>query len=194
MKTLNLNLNTMKKIKLFMIPVLFVALFSSCSDNDPDPIVEAELITNVNVIFTNDADATDVVTLTAISADGIVSPTLTTTGVFTAGATYSAIVEIRDEINNENILEEVVEEKDEHFFVYAVSNVNFTMMRAANDEVRTDGERLGLNTTWTAGAASTGTITMQLIHEPTTVSDDGGFGTATGGEFDINNTWNVQIQ
>ena len=185
----------MRKIRLFMIPVLFVALFTSCSDNDdPEVVVEEELITNVNVVFTNSADATDVVTLRAISADGIMAPTLTVSGPFTAGATYNAEVTITDEINNENILTEIVEEKDEHFFVYNQSGVAFTMMRAANDEVRTDGERLGLNTTWTAGTAASGTITMQLIHEPTTVDDDGGFGSATGGEFDVNNTWDVTIQ
>lgn len=184
----------MRKIKLFMIPVLFVALFTACSDDDPAPVVEEELITNVNVIFTNAADATDVVTLTAISADGIVDPTLTVSGPFTAGATYNATITITDEVNDENILTEIVEEKDEHFFVYAQNGVNFTVTRAANDEVRTDGESLGLNTTWVAGTAAGGSITVQLIHEPTTVSDDGGLGSATGGEFDINNTWNVTVQ
>ena len=194
MKTIFLNSITMKKAKLFMLPILFVAVFTSCNNNDPEEVLEQELITNVNVIFTNAADATDVVTLTAISADGIVAPTLTVSGPFTAGATYNATVTITDEINNENILTEIVEEKDEHFFVYAINGVNFTMVRAANDEVRTDGESLGLNTTWTAGTAAGGTITLQLVHEPTTVDDTGGFGASTGGEFDINNTWNVSIQ
>ena len=184
----------MRKIKLFMIPVLFVAVFTSCSDDDPAPVNAEEVITNVNVIFTNTADATDVVTLTAISADGIVAPTLTVSGPFTTGAEYSATVTITDEVNNENILTEVVEEKDEHFFVYNANGVSFLMARAANDEVRTDGVSLGLNTTWTAGGAATGTITVQLIHEPTTVSDAGGFGSASGGEFDIDNTWDVTIQ
>jgi hypothetical protein len=195
MKTLILNLKTMRKIRLFMIPVLFVALFTACSDNDdPAPVNPEELITNVNVIFTNAADATDIVTLSAVSADGIVAPTLVVSGPFTSGAVYNATVTITDNINNENILEEIVEEKDEHFFVYDQSGVAFTMMRAATDEVRTDGESLGLNTTWTAGPAASGTITVLLIHEPTTVSDDGGFGSASGGEFDINNSWSVTIQ
>jgi hypothetical protein len=194
MKTLILNLKTMRKIRLFMIPVLFVALFTACSDNDPEEVLEQELITNVSVIFTNAADATDVVTLGAVSADGIVAPTLSVSGPFTSGAVYNATVTITDEINDENILDEIVEEKDEHFFVYAQNTVSFLMARATNDEVRTDGVSLGLNTTWTAGGANTGTITMQLIHEPTTVSDGGGFGSATGGEFDINNTWTVTIQ
>ena len=195
MKTNFLNLTNMKTIKLFALPMLFVALFASCSSDDdaPAPINPEEVITNVTVTFTNTADGNDVITLTAVSADGIVAPTLNMPSAFTAGATYNATIAITDEVNNENILEEVVEEKDEHFFVYATT-ANFTVTRAATDEVRTDGESLGLNTTWTAGAAGSGTLTVQLVHEPDTVSDDGGLGSATGGEFDIDNTWNVTIQ
>ncbi|MEM9678933.1 MAG: hypothetical protein AAF901_01305 [Bacteroidota bacterium] len=192
----------MKTIKLFILPMLALALFASCSDDDdaPAPVNPPELITDVNVIFTNAADATDVITLTGISADGIVAPTLTVSGPFTAGATYNATVTITDEVNDENILEEIVDEVDEHFFVYAVNTVDFTsVMRDGDDPVGTlDGSstthKLGLETTWTAGAASTGTLTVQLIHQPTSVDDTGGFGTASGGDFDINNTWTVVIQ
>ena len=198
MKTNFLNFKTMKTIKLFIIPMLFLALLASCTsdDNTPVAIIAEELITDVNVVFTNSTDATDVVTLTANSADGVVEPTLTTSGVFTANATYNTTVTIRDNVNNENILDEIIAEKDEHFFTYStVATDLFTnMVRADNDEVRTDGELLGLNTVWTAGAAGTGTLTLQLIHEPTTVNDDNGFGSASGGEFDINNTWDITIQ
>lgn len=197
MKPTFLNFTKMKTIKLFSISMLVLALFVSCSDDDDAPVavIPQEVITNVSVTFTNANDAADVVTLTAVSADGIVDPTLNIPGAFTTGATYNATLSITDEVNNENILEEVVEEKDDHFFVYAVNNSSlFTVVRADNDEVRTDGEKLGLNTTWTAGTAGSGTLTVQLIHEPTLVNDDNGFGSATGGEFDVNNTWNIVIQ
>ena len=196
MNTNFLNLNTMKTIKLFFISMLALAFVTSCSDDDdgPDPIIDQELITNVNVIFTPSNSANEVVTLSAVSADGIVAPNLNVTGDFVSGETYNATITITDEVNGENILEEIVEEKDEHFFVYSINSVDFTSMtRSANDEVRSDGESLGLNTTWVAGAAGSGSITVQLIHEPTSVSDDNGFGSASGGEFDVNNTWNVTI-
>ena len=198
MKTNLLNFTKMKTFKNLFIPVLALVLFASCSDDDdtPAPVVAQELITNVNVIFTPTDTNNATVTLSAVSADGIVDPTLNVVGTFVAGTTYNATVTITDEVNNENILTEVIEEKDEHFFVYAINTIDFTSMtRASNDEVRTnDGASLGVNTTWVAGDASTGTLTLQLVHEPTTVNDDDGFGSATGGEFDINNTWNVEIQ
>ena len=185
----------MKTIKLFFMSMLSLALVTSCSDDDaPAPIVDQELITNVNVIFTPSDSANEVVTLSAISADGIVAPNLNVTGDFVSGETYNATITITDEINEENILEEIVEEKDEHFFEYSINSIDFTSMtRSADDEVRSDGVKLGLNTTWVAGAAGSGTITVRLIHEPTSVSDADGFGSASGGENDFNNTWNVTI-
>lgn len=185
----------MKTIKLLAIALVAVLTFTACSDDDdPAVVLPEELITDVNVIFTNAADPNDIVTLTGVSPDGVVEPTLSVSGPFTAGAVYNATITITDEVNDENILEEIIEEADEHFFVYSINGVNFTMARAGNDVLDSDGISIGLNTTWTANAATTGTLTVQLVHEPSTVVDDGSFGSASGGEFDINNTWNVEIQ
>ena len=68
------------------------------------------------------------------------------------------------------------------------------MSRADNDVEDSSGIRIGVITNWTANAAGTGTLTVQLVHEADAVIDDGSFGSAQGGEFDINNTWNVEIQ
>jgi len=194
----------MKTIKLFTITMLAMVVLASCSSDDdttPPAVTPQELITDVNVIFTNATNAMDVVTLTAVSSDGVVAPTLSMTGTFTAGATYNTTVTITDEINNENILEEIVDEVDEHFFAYATNPTGlFVSVARDNDdpvgtiEGSTTTHQLGLETTWTAGVAGTGSITVQLIHEPTSVDDSNGFGSASGGEFDINNTWNITIQ
>jgi hypothetical protein len=203
MKSNFLNLTNMKTIKLLFLPLFALALLSSCSDDDdaPAPVNPSELITNVEVIFTNETDPNDVVTLSAVSADGIVDPTLTVSGPFTANADYTATITILDNVNNENILEEVVEEKDEHFFAYAVNQTIDVIDMIRDDSIdpqRTDGNYLGVDTAWTFGAASTGTFTLQLVHEASSVDDQFGeafeFGLYTGGELDINNTWNIEIQ
>jgi len=201
MKSNYLNFKPMKTIKLLFMSMFVMALVVSCDDDDPAAILPEELITNVNVIFTNDDDPSDIVTLTAISVDGVLDPVLTVSGPFTADADYKATITITDEINDENILEEIVEEKDEHFFTYAINGIDLDgMIRDDSiDPQRTDGNYLGLETQWDFDdAASTGTLTLRLIHEPTSVDDEFGqqfeFGTASGGEFDINNTWNVSVQ
>ncbi len=179
--------------------LLCFTLVVSCSDDDdtPPPPNEEEVITDVTYTFVNDANAADTVVLDFEDSDGPDGPNvpvLNVTGAFTAGATYTATVEIFNSIEGEDITEEVVDdEPDEHFFIYATT-VDMTFSRSANDVVRTDGNSLGFETVWVANTAGTGTITAQLWHESESVDDSSGFGTQTGGEEDFNITWNVEIQ
>jgi len=205
MKINFLNLNSMKTSKFFMKAFLCLALvtsFTSCSDDDdnPDPIIEEELITNLTLTFTNDADAADVVIMASVAPDGFEDgvSTETVSGDFTAGATYSVAMSLLNasETPAEDVLnDDIIPEADEHFFVYAVDGLSFTMSRDADDIEGPDGSNLGVNTTWVADAASTGNLQIRLIHEPTSVDDSDEFGSATGGSEDFNITFmDVEIQ
>ncbi len=192
----------MKTIKLFAIPMLALALFASCSDDDdaPAPVLEEELITDVILTFENDADPNDIVTLTSIAPDGHEDGASTETidGTFTAGATYSLTLALTNESEDpaEDVLnDDIIPEADEHFFVYAVNTIDLAMTRDANDVAGPDGSKLGVRTTWVAGAATTGNIQITLVHEPVTVDDADEFGSATGGSEDFNIVFNnVEIQ
>jgi hypothetical protein len=63
------------------------------------------------------------------------------------------------------------------------------MTRDADDVDGPDGTKLGVRTTWVAGAAGTGNIRIRLVHEPATADDTDPFGTVTGGSDDINITF-----
>lgn len=194
MKTIFLNLNSMKTIRLFAMAIFAVTILASCSnDDDPVEVLEEEFWTEFTMTFTNTQNANDTVVLRVFDADGEPGPTapvLTVTGNFTANATYNATLTLMNTIENEDVLnDDVIPEKDEHFFTFAVNGINLTVVRATNDIVRTDGEKLGVNTTWTAGAASTGNIQVRLVHEPATVDDSDEFGSTTGGSEDINVTF-----
>lgn len=186
-------------IKFFASLLLCFTLIVSCSDDDtpPPPPNEEEVITDVTYTFINDANAADTVVLDfedSDGPDGPNAPVLNVTGAFTLGATYTATVEIFNSIEGEDITSEVVdEEPDEHFFIYGTT-LDMTFARSVNDIERTDGNRLGFETTWTANTAGMGTITAQLWHDSASVDDSNGFGTQTGGEDDFNITWNVEIQ
>ncbi|MBV7268185.1 type 1 periplasmic binding fold superfamily protein [Winogradskyella luteola] len=181
----------MKTTRLFASAFLGLALLASCSDDDdggqPN---EEEVITNVTLEFVNINDANDTVTIESIDPDGDDGPTVPTqnvSGPFTAGATYTATVDLFNSIENEDITEEVtVDEPDEHFFIYAINGLDMTFSRSANDVVRPDGNNLGFRTTWVANTASTGSITLQLFHESESVDDTNEFGTQTGGSTDVN--------
>lgn len=191
----------MKTSKFFLSAFVCLSLLASCSNDDdnPTPPNEDEVITNVTLAFVNTADASDMVTLLSVDPDGEDGPTppeQTITGSFTAGATYEATIELFNAIEGEDITEEVRDdEPDEHFFVYAINGLDMTFTRGATDVVRADGNKLGYATTWVANATSTGTITVQLFHESSEVSDSNEFGTQTGGSTDVDITFlNVAIQ
>lgn len=195
------NLNIMKTSKFFLSALFCLTLMTSCSDDDdnPEPINPEELITDVTLTFVNNADANDTVILSSVAPDGQDgTSTETITGAFSSGATYSLSLSMLNasESPAEDILnEDIVLEADEHFFTYAVNGINLTMTRDSDDIDGPNGSKLGLNTTWVAGAASTGNIQIMLTHEPTSVDDSDGFGSSTGGSQDLNLTFTgVEIQ
>lgn len=202
MKINYLKLNVMKTSKFFVSAIFCLTLLASCSDDDdgnPTPPNEEEVITNVTLAFENTADASDTVTLLSVDPDGDDGPTApeqTITGSFTAGATYAATIELFNAIEGEDITEEVRDdEPDEHFFVYAINGLDMTFTRGATDVVRADGNKLGYATNWVANATGTGTITVQLFHESSSVDDSNEFGTQSGGSTDVDITFmNVVIQ
>ena len=203
MKMNSLNLNFMKTSKLFMMALLSLALVTSCSNDDdnPPPVNEVELITDVVLTFTNINDAMDVVTMVNDAPDGQEGTfTNTVTGTFTAGETYQLRLTVENSSEAPDIddvlNDDIIPEADEHFFVYAVSSsLDMTMTRDASDVDGPDGVKLGVNTTWVAGAASMGNLQIILVHEPEGADDSDEFGSVTGGEEDFTITFTmVEVQ
>ena len=193
------------KTSKFFISALFcltlITSFTSCSsdDNDPKEVVEEELITDVTLTFTNTTDNTDTVVLASIAPDGQDgASTETITGTFTAGATYSLGLALTNESEDpaDDVLnDDIIPEADEHFFKYAVSGIGLTMTRDSDDTDGAEGSKLGVKTTWVAGAASSGNVQIALIHEPQTTDDSDAWGTSTGGSEDLNITFSgVEIE
>ena len=209
MNTNNLKFNTMKikysnitkTTKIFVSALFCLTLITSCSDDDDNPVEvnEEEIITDLTLTFRNTANAADLVTMVRNAPDGLEDGTTseTVTGSFTAGATYALSLGLLNasETPAEDVLNgDIIPEADEHFIAYAVNGINLTMSRDAGDVDGPDGSKLGINTTWVAGAASTGNVQIRLIHEPTSVDDSNNFGSATGGSEDFNITFmNVAI-
>ena len=198
MKINYLNLNAMKTTKFLFKTMLCLALvssFTSCSDDDdPAPVNEEELITNLTLTFTNTTNPGDVVLMSSVAPDGLEDGLSTETiiGSFTPGASYALTIGLLNESESpaEDVLNgDIIPEADEHFFAYAVNGLNLTMTRDASDIDGPDGSKLGVNTTWIAGASSFGNLQIRLIHEPSTVDDSDEFGSATGGSEDFNITF-----
>lgn len=97
---------------------------------------------------------------------------------------------------------EITTEKDDHFFKYSFAPSGVTVQRAADDVVRTDGNRVGIRTVWTATAVAGTNLTAGLIltHKATSVNQnspaaDNQLGATTGGEEDVNiNSLKITVQ
>lgn len=194
-KTMKTNyLNFMKTTKLFIMAIFCLTLITSCNnDDDPEPVNEVELITNVTLTFTNTANSADVVVMKNIAPDGQEGAfTNSINGRFTAGQSYSLDLNITNESDPNDVddvlNDDVIPEGDEHFFKYN-NTLGMSMMRDASDLSGANGSRLGVSTTWTTGAAGTGNIQIILVHEPDSADDSNQFGTTTGGEEDFNITF-----
>jgi hypothetical protein len=139
--------------------------------------------------LTNKNDAADVQTVNVIS--GVADAHLH----LHQGDTYLAELDFQIKHDDHyHSSDEIEEEKDHHFITFGPANADIVVMRATNDIIRTDGQKLGLRTEWKINSTqSTGKMNIKLIHGPTTVNQNypsatNQLGQTTGGETDVDIT------
>lgn len=184
----------MKKVKFLATAIFATLLFVSCSNDDDTsiPVNEEEVITTLTVTLSPNGGGTPIILQTRdLDGDGPNAPVITVSGNLATGATYNGTLVLLNETVNppENITEEVEEENLEHQFFYTIGGGLDVTTAYANFD--SEGNPLGTEFTLTAGAASTGTLTFILRHEPT--KPNTGLGDA-GGETDIAATFNVSVE
>ena len=183
----------MKTVKILSLILFSSMLITACSDDDTiEPVNEDELITTLTATLTPSGGGTAIVMQTRdLDGDGPNAPVITVSGNLMSGVVYNGSIELLNESESpaEDITLEVEAEDDEHQFFYTVAGG----LDATTAYTNFDGNGNPLGTTFTlaAGAASTGTLTFTLRHEP--VKPNTGLGDA-GGETDIAATFNVVIQ
>jgi hypothetical protein len=184
----------MKKVKFLATAVFATLLFVACSNNDdtPAPVNEEEVITTLTLTLLPNGGATPITLQTRdLDGDGPNVPVVTVSGALTAGVTYNGTIVLLNETVNpaENITEEVEEESLNHQFFFTIGGGLDVTTTYSNFD--SNGNNLGTELTLTAGAVSSGTLTVTLRHEPT--KPNTGLGDA-GGETDIEATFNVAVQ
>ncbi|NND80071.1 MAG: type 1 periplasmic binding fold superfamily protein [Maribacter sp.] len=184
----------MKNVKFLTTIALATLLFTACSSDDdtPEPVNEEEVITTLTVTLTPNGGGTPITLQTRdLDGDGPNAPVVTVSDNLAMGITYNGTIVLLNETENPagNITDEVEGEAEEHQFFYTISGgLDAT---TAYTNVDSDGNPLGTEFTLTTGAASSGTITFTLRHEPT--KPNTGLSDA-GGETDIAATFDVTVQ
>lgn len=187
----------MKKAKWLLVftTLSFSAFLNGCKDDAPDPVNEEELITTLRLTFTPAAGTPSVLQFQDLDGDGG-NPPVITSDTLNANTNYAVAISVLNESESpvEDITTEIQNEGEEHqFFFQPAAGLNLTFTYNDTDA---GGRPIGLSNTAQTGAASGGTLTVTLRHEPDKQAagvEDGDI-TNAGGETDIEVTFDVVIQ
>lgn len=190
-----MKLSFLKPIALSLITVF--ALNSCRNDEAPADIHNHDEVQYLTVKLTNQADSTEVQTSTfkAGGADQLIT--------LKNGAVYNVELSLSEPHGDHthDVTDEIIEEKEEHFFTYRFANVQVKVKRTDLAETtRKDGTKVGLKTQWTVVSAPEkgAKVNVILHHKPAsvTVADAQGdeAGTAKGGEEDIDAIFDVKTK
>lgn len=155
--------------------LLGLALLSLVACTPEEPVSGEEEIDTVQLTFANGPIAT-------WELNGS-SPEI----VLNANTTYATVtVEFSNAENNEDVTAEILEEAEDHLVCYSSSISDLIVSFNDKDANNLD---LGLNTSWETGDTASGTVTVELRHQPA-VKD----GTCTPGDSDVEVIFDVSIQ
>jgi len=167
--------------------ILLALTFGGCSKDDT---TEQETITTVLVHLTStDGSFNEEFTWSDPDGDGGQAPVVDDI-VLPPNKAYNCHVHFFDlsKTPGVDITEEVEEEDTKHLLVYSVLvGLNLNIAAADTDA---NGKPFRLQTTWTAGAASTGSVKITLRHEPDKDAAD----PDVTGEVDAEVVFPVKIQ
>lgn len=178
----------MKNSKYFFLAILASSLFFTSCDDDDNAGPEQELITTVELTFT-EGSTSSTFTVTDTDGDGGNAPVVETIQL-DANKTYTVAARFLDESNAsniENITEEVEEESNEHLVCYTATGELATPTITDTDSA---GNPLGLTATVATTGAGSGTLMVVLKHEP----DKAAVTPCSTGDTDVEVTFPVEIQ
>lgn len=177
--------------------VAFALLLCSCKKNNdeapsPQDQNEQELITTVSLIIKDNGVSVDTFSFRDPDGAGGIAPTKEHI-TLSAYKTYTCTLLLLDETKNpvDTTSKEIEEERDLHQFFFhpaAGNTMNFSYL-----DYDDNGVPVGLQTTLTIAAASTGTLTVVLKHQPG-VKPTSGPGNEALGETDVEVSFDVTIQ
>jgi hypothetical protein len=184
----------MKKNKILLKIALIALMFHACKkDTDlpkiPEPINEPEVITSLTLTFTDSANTSNVISAKFIDndGDGGNQPTTFDTIKLKANTTYYTNLELFNAIVEEEITPEIVEEANDHLFVFKPNGLNLSIV-ITDFDTNTPPMGIGLKSTWRTGTIGNGFVQIVLKHQPGIKN-----GTEAPGDTDIDLNFQTKI-
>lgn len=196
-------------LKNYRLAFVFLAAsaFTACSEDDtaPQHENEEEIITDIQLVFTNKNDATDIVKAKAKDPDGEGVQELEIVDPINLGInkTYTLTLEIANNLEDpgEDIGEEILEEDHEHQLFYSFStdafsspsgngNIDNSSDPLNYNDKDENNNSLGLSTEWETSSTplTGGKFNVRLQHQPD------GLKTSTSGATDGDTDFNLQFE
>ena len=151
----------------FAVLTISVIAFS-CSKDDNPAVNEEELITTLRLSLKESGSTTTTIfEFKDPDGEGGNPPTKFDPIVLSANKTYTCDVEVLNESVSpaEDITDEILAEANDHQFYFEPTGVNVNVTNLNNDA---NGLPVGLSSSWTTGAVSSGTLKVTLKHKPGT--------------------------
>ncbi len=168
---------------------IFIA--GACKDASVDP-EENELITTVQLEFTN-GSSVQRFSWKDPDGDGGVAPVIDKISLLPNTA-YTLKVFFLDESKSpaEDITAEVAEESDEHLVIYSLTPASLATYSYGDKDA--SNLPVGLTGSFTTQSAGTGTLKVQLRHQPPVNGVKAKNGTAGPGSDDVNVDFSIEVK
>ena len=179
------------------LPILMTAiLFTACKKDEVEPTDDNELITRVELTFTNNA-TNSAVTYTFQDKDGDpkTAPEKFDKIVLTKGVTYSVSIGVYDDTKSpvSDITEEIEEESDVHLFVFKTTPASLLTTTILDKDK--NGLPIGLSSSvLTQSTAGTGKLNVLLKHQPVLNGVKVKTGQEAGCSTDIDILFDVEVK
>jgi hypothetical protein len=154
----------MKKVVLFLF---FTSLFFSCKKEEVVPTDDNELITTVELIFTDANKKASTFSFQDKDGDGKTPPEKFDKIVLDKNMAYTMEVHMYDETKNPklDITEDIESESDVHLFVFKIDPASLFSLKAIDKDK--NGLPIGLRSSGTTqNAVGTGKFNLILKHQP----------------------------
>lgn len=178
--------------------VLFFILFSlnfSCKKDEVVPTDDNELITTVDLTFTDSNKKVSTFSFQDKDGDAKTPPEKFDKIVLDKNMSYSLEINVYDETKNpkSNITEQIKLESDVHLFVFKIDPASLFSLKAMDKDK--NGLPIGLMSSGsTQNAAGTGKLNLILKHQPPINGKAVKTGNEAGGSSDIDLIFDLSIK